>query len=112
LSLDDFGTGYSSLAYLHRLKVSALKIDRGFIQGLEHADSRMLTEVIISLAQKLGLKTVAEGVETEEQLEFVRRHRVDTYQGFLFSRPISTADFERRLLLQDASPDPSQATST
>jgi EAL domain-containing protein (putative c-di-GMP-specific phosphodiesterase class I) len=88
ISIDDFGTGYSSLAYLKRFPVDALKIDRSFISAVT-TDRRdaSIARSVIALAHNLDLQVVAEGVETREQLEFVRGERCDTVQGFLLGRP-------------------------
>jgi len=89
ISLDDFGTGYSSLAYLSRLPIDAVKIDRAFIRGVaENANDTSIVSSIISLAQSLRLKVVAEGVETEEQARMLRLLRCDQMQGYLFSPPL------------------------
>jgi len=89
MALDDFGTGYSSLAYLSRLPLDTLKIDRSFVHGMtEHADHTSIISAIISLAQALRLKVVAEGVETEQQAQLLRLLRCEQAQGFLFSRPL------------------------
>lgn len=87
LTIDDFGTGYSSLAYLRQIK-----IDRSFIRKLPASkDDASLTRAIINMAKELGLKVVAEGVETEAQMSFLRTHACDAAQGYLFSKPL-TAD--------------------
>src|SRR5947208_3939474 len=92
ISLDDFGTGFSSLAYLSRLPLDTLKIDRGFVQGMtENPHDTSIVGTIISLAQALRLKVVAEGVETEQQAQLLRLLRCDQAQGFLFSRPVPAA---------------------
>jgi EAL domain-containing protein (putative c-di-GMP-specific phosphodiesterase class I) len=89
LAIDDFGTGYSSLAYLAKLPVQALKIDRSFIVAMHNdANAMTLVSTIISLAHSLRLKVVAEGVETEEQAKILRLLRCDEMQGYLFSKPI------------------------
>jgi diguanylate cyclase (GGDEF)-like protein len=96
LSIDDFGTGYSSLSYLKRLPLDELKIDRSFFVNLfEDTKSRSLISSLIFLARNLNLCTVAEGVETKEQLAFLQKERCDQYQGFLFRPPLpSTEVFE------------------
>ena len=96
LSIDDFGTGYSSLAYLRRLPVSQLKIDRSFIQDLEtSADARAIVNAVIELAHALSLTVVAEGVETEGQAAVLRGKRCDKLQGFLFARPMPADELTR-----------------
>jgi len=94
LSLDDFGTGYSSLSYLKRFPINSLKVDRAFVQDITTSpDDAMICRAIIDLAHNLGLQVVAEGVETEDQLAYLRNHRCDEFQGYLFSRPVPPAEF-------------------
>ena len=87
--LDDFGTGYSSLAYLKKFPIDGLKIDRSFIRDLPgDPDDEAITHAILALSQALRLKVVAEGVENEAQLEFLRRAGCSVVQGFYFSKPL------------------------
>ena len=88
ISIDDFGTGYSSLSYLTRFPIDVLKIDRSFVADIGSEDGAAIVEAIISLAHILKLKVVAEGVETEAQLNYLRRHRCDEIQGYFYSRPV------------------------
>jgi diguanylate cyclase (GGDEF)-like protein/PAS domain S-box-containing protein len=93
-SIDDFGTGYSSLAYLKRLPIDQLKIDRSFIQDMcNDANDRVIVETIVAMAQHLRLDVIAEGVETEEQLRFLEHNGCTAYQGFHFSKPIPSEAF-------------------
>ena len=89
IALDDFGTGYSNLAYLQRFPIQTLKIDKTFIQGLDA--NRPLAELIVAMSRLMRLSVVAEGVETAEQLAWVRAHRIEQCQGYLFSKPVPAA---------------------
>jgi len=98
LSLDDFGTGYSSLSYLKRFPIDTLKIDQSFVRGLpDDSDDTAIAKAIISLARNLGLRVIAEGVETAEQLEFLRATGCDEIQGYYYSHPLPEEDFIRFL---------------
>jgi diguanylate cyclase (GGDEF)-like protein/PAS domain S-box-containing protein len=98
MSIDDFGTGFSSLSYLKRMPVDKIKIDRAFVTDITtNAEDASITLSIIAMAHHLGLKVIAEGVETEAQLNYLRRHLCDEGQGYLFSRPLEPAAFETYL---------------
>jgi EAL domain-containing protein (putative c-di-GMP-specific phosphodiesterase class I) len=91
LAIDDFGTGYSSLAYLKRLPINTLKIDKEFIDDLNHgSDDAAITTTIIAMARALGLNVVAEGVATQSQMEFLRDHHCDEIQGYWLSVPLES----------------------
>ncbi|MCQ8103058.1 EAL domain-containing protein [Methylomonas sp. SURF-2] len=98
LSIDDFGTGYSSLAYLKRFPIDKLKIDQSFVRGLyDDLNDREITATIIAMSRILKLDVLAEGVETEQQLAFLRDSGCDYYQGYLFHKPEAAADVAKRL---------------
>ncbi|MFQ6573650.1 putative bifunctional diguanylate cyclase/phosphodiesterase [Pseudomonas sp. UM16] len=98
LAMDDFGTGYSSLSYLKKFPIDIIKIDRSFIHEIpDNQDDMEITSAVIAMAHNLKLKVVAEGVETAEQLAFLRRHRCDVGQGYLFDRPIPGAELVNKL---------------
>jgi EAL domain-containing protein (putative c-di-GMP-specific phosphodiesterase class I) len=97
ISVDDFGTGWSSLAQLHRLPVTEMKVDRSFVVRLAEEDAAALVSGVVGLGHGLGLRVVAEGVETEAQLAALRRLGCDRAQGYLFSRPVPPAVLRERL---------------
>ena len=98
LAIDDFGVGYSSLGYLRYFPVDLLKIDQSFITDvIARHDDAVITRAVINLAHNLGIEVVAEGVETEEQLRFLKTHRCDLIQGYFISRPIPAAELEKAL---------------
>lgn len=98
LSLDDFGTGYSSLAYLNHFALDRLKIDRSFVQRLgRDPGAEAITRAIVAMAHELGLRVVAEGVETEDQARRLREYGCDILQGYLFSRPVDAATVAKLL---------------
>ncbi len=103
VAIDDFGTGYSSLSSLKRFPVDRIKVDRSFVEHIaSDPDDAAIVRTIIALGRNLGLKVVAEGVETPEQMRFLRAHACDEVQGYYFSRPVPTQQFE--LLLRGSSP--------
>jgi EAL domain-containing protein (putative c-di-GMP-specific phosphodiesterase class I) len=95
-SLDDFGTGYSSFSLLHKLPISALKVDRSFVSQVnESSEAAEIVRSIINLAQNMNLTVIAEGVETREQLDFLIKHNCDEIQGYFYSPPVCFNDFKR-----------------
>jgi len=94
ISIDDFGIGYSSLSYLKRFPIDKLKIDQTFVRDIvSDKDDAVLTQTIIAMGKNLGMKVLAEGVETPEQLDFLYQHNCDEAQGYLFSRPLAADVF-------------------
>jgi EAL domain-containing protein (putative c-di-GMP-specific phosphodiesterase class I) len=99
ISIDDFGTGYSSLSYLQRFPIDVVKVDRSFINDVDgNQDSQAIVRTVFSLGQSLGLKIVAEGVETNEQLAFLESEGFRFVQGYLFYKPLSAGEIETLLI--------------
>ncbi len=101
ITVDDFGTGYSSLSYLARLPIQAIKVDQRFVRGLEkNRNDRTITQAIVALSNSLGLRCIAEGVETQAQFDFLLAAKCEEAQGYLISRPLAHADVRAWWLLQ------------
>jgi diguanylate cyclase (GGDEF)-like protein len=108
IAVDDFGTGYSSLAYLRQFPVDCIKIDRMFTNAITTSpESKALIGTLVQLGRDLGLKTLAEGVETTEEMDHLRHEEVNEAQGFLFARPLDAETLERKLLEPNRTPVPS-----
>jgi len=98
LSIDDFGTGYSSFSYLRKFPIDVLKIDRSFVSDISADDEAAIVVSIIALAHNLKLRVIAEGVESEAQLDYLRRNGCDEIQGYYFSQPVPVEAFEQMLV--------------
>ena len=98
VAVDDFGTGYSSLSYLRKFPIDALKIDQSFVRQISTAgDDTTIVTAVIGMARSLKLRVIAEGVETLEELAFLRAHQCDEAQGYYFSRPVPPQQFAKLL---------------
>jgi len=96
IAIDDFGTGYSSLSYLKRIPLDRLKIDSSFIQHIQSKDDdEVIIRAIIAIAQNLDLEVIAEGVETQNQLDFLKNNKCNEIQGYYYSKPLSTDEMEK-----------------
>ena len=109
IAIDDFGTGYSSLSYLHKLPIHTLKIDRAFIKevNMKHTGNSIIN-TIVAMARGLDLNVIAEGVETQQQLEYLQEIECSEAQGFLFGKPLP-ADVITQLLIQEPYAAPSSS---
>jgi EAL domain-containing protein (putative c-di-GMP-specific phosphodiesterase class I) len=94
LSLDDFGTGYSSLTYLHQLPVKEVKIDQSFVKKLDHKNKLLIVKSIVDLGHNLGLRVVAEGVETQNHVDVLKNLGCERLQGYYFSKPKPTKEID------------------
>jgi len=113
VAVDDFGVGYSSLGQLTRLPASSMKIDRSFIMNVPHdVSSSLITEAIIAMAKRLKLRVIAEGVETRQQLEFLRINNCEAFQGYLFSRPVTALEATAMLRAQATALEPQAAAAS
>ena len=109
IAIDDFGTGYSSLSDLKQFEIDYLKIDQSFVRNMDSdADDRDLCEAIIVMAHKLGIQVIAEGVETESQRQLLQDFNCDFAQGFLYSKPVPAAEFEKLISSSLSPPKPRQ----
>ena len=109
-SIDDFGTGYSSLSYLKRLPIDTLKIDRSFVSdALNNREDREIIRTIISMARNLNIETVAEGVETRDQKDFLNKEGCKMMQGYYFGRPMPEDKFEKILRSQEPAGKPKKS---
>ncbi|MCK9201871.1 MAG: EAL domain-containing protein [Gallionella sp.] len=105
LSMDDFGTGYSSLSYLKQLPLDQLKIDQSFVRDIAtNSNDAVMIQTIIDMAQNFGISVIAEGVETEAQLNFLKQNGCMVYQGYLFSKPVPIGEFEQKVMTFSARP--------
>jgi EAL domain-containing protein (putative c-di-GMP-specific phosphodiesterase class I) len=112
LAIDDFGTGYSSFSYLRQFQISKLKIDRVFIRDVAvKPDDAAITTAIISMAKSLNLKVIAEGVENEAQMSFLRAQQCDEIQGYYFSKPLAIDEVADKLLGNNPKPQARAQTS-
>jgi EAL domain-containing protein (putative c-di-GMP-specific phosphodiesterase class I) len=113
LSIDDFGTGYSSLSYLQRFPIDTLKIDRSFVnQMTENEENIAIVRTIVALAQNLGMDVVAEGVETDDQLNLLRKLDCENGQGYLFSTPLDVKDVDQFIVISQSNTEEWQAAES
>ena len=95
IAIDDFGTGYSSLSYIKKFPIDKIKIDRSFIKDYPHYDNGSIAKTVIELSHNLDFSVIAEGAETEEQIEFLEKNNCDSVQGYYFYKPLTESDAAR-----------------
>ena len=100
VSIDDFGTGYSSYYLLSEIQIDVIKLDKKLFENLENEKAKIIVEAIVNLAKKLEIEIVAEGIETEEQYEFVKKLKCDEIQGYYFSKAIPIEEFEEKIIIK------------
>ncbi len=100
VSIDDFGTGYSSYYLLSEIQIDVIKLDKKMFENLENEKAKIIVEAIVNLAKKLQIEIVAEGIETEEQYEFVKKLKCDEIQGYYFSKAIPLEEFEKKIIIK------------
>ena len=105
IAIDDFGTGFSSMSYLQKLPLDRLKVDRSFVKDIKPGENAVIAETIVTLGNKLGLVTIAEGVEKREQASFMIKLGCDEAQGFLFAKPMPFDDLKAFLIAKNNESD-------
>ena len=105
IAIDDFGTGFSSMSYLQKLPLDRLKVDRSFVKDIKPGENAVIAETIVTLGNKLGLVTIAEGVEKREQASFMIKLGCDEAQGFLFAKPMPFDDLKAFLIAKNDESD-------
>ena len=101
MAIDDFGTGFCSLSYLHKLPFDRLKIDRAFVKGIPDQDNGEIAELVVSLANRMNLRVIAEGIETEQQLQFLKSIGCHEGQGYYYAQPLDGKKLDTYLKLSN-----------